>query len=59
HKDKQVFWFIEWRNSLIWYCSNDTFLIEPITIIVGAAVILVVSCLSLRKDKRKRVAFDK
>lgn len=32
-------------------------MIKPIAIIVGASVILVASCLLLRKDKRKRVAF--
>lgn len=32
-------------------------MIKPIAIIVGAAVIWVASCLLLRKDKRKRVAF--
>lgn len=34
-------------------------MIKPIAIIVGAAVIWVASCLLLRKDKRKRVAFYK
>lgn len=32
-------------------------MIKPIAIIVGSAVIWVASCLLLRKDKRKRVAF--
>ncbi|EEL00448.1 hypothetical protein bcere0013_23760 [Bacillus cereus BDRD-ST26] len=34
-------------------------MIKPIAIIVGATVIWVASCLLLKKDKRKRVAFRK